>query len=495
MKFSSKHFIFLGLGIFLIVGAYLILFQARKGVNEHSFSQDGLPLLLVSPEDIAHPAPGVLIAHGFAGNKQLMMAYAYTFAKAGYVCMLPDFVGHGANPAPMPAEGRESFLQDNLEIAYQSLISQKGVDASQIALLGHSMGSGAVLRYSLSHPGRFAATIAISPSARGVTVSDSLPNNLFLQAGEFEAPFVKTAKRLLAEAGGIDSNMAEGLGRDIRIIDGVEHISILFHSHSHHSALQWLDQTFGRDSQMNYSDHRIPWFWLHVLGWLFLLIGLEPFWRQLFPQEEVIRPRNKRRFLLAQLLAPILGVGVMVLIRLIFPGIAHLGGLLVGGGFALWIFISGAIWLGIGLRPQLPDRRDFLGAAILFTGFFLSYGWLAEQTWLPFFLNGPRLLKWIPLSLAFLPWFLGTAYLLQEMNGWKRLLWWFLQSVIVAGTAILLVMLVPDLRFLVLIIPVLPIVFGVCIIGGSVFRSPWQFALASALFLGWQVAMLFPLSG
>ncbi|MEM7373567.1 MAG: alpha/beta fold hydrolase [Bacteroidota bacterium] len=495
MSLSLKNYLYIGFGLFLILGAYLSLFQARKGLEEISLKREGVPMRYIGPTESEGPHPGVIIAHGFAGSKQLMLAYAYTFARAGYACLLPDFVGHGANPRPMPSQQSEQALQDNLDLAYQVLRSRSEVDPSQLALLGHSMGSGAVLRYSLAYPERFAATIAISPSARGVVVSDSLPRNLLLQAGEFEAPFVATARRLLEESGGIDSQMQEGLGRDLQIIEGVEHISILFHKKSHHTALSWLDQTFGRKSSVSYADGRIPWFWGHVLGWLLLALGLMPVWHRYLVDSTKTNIGKKRPLILGQLLGPLLAVGLLVLIRLAYSGIGTIGGLLVGGGFALWVLLAGGIWVLIGLRPRKPERRELMGAIGLFLLFFLSYGWIAEQMWLPFFLNGPRLMRWLPLSLGFFPWFLATGYLLHQTTAWQRVLWWLVQSILIALCSLLIVRWVPELRFLVLMIPVLPIVFGVCFLGGTAVRAPWSFAIASSLFLGWQVAMLFPLSG
>ena len=40
-------------------------------------------------------------AHGFSGSQQLMLAYGYTLAHAGYAVILLDFAGHGANAQPL----------------------------------------------------------------------------------------------------------------------------------------------------------------------------------------------------------------------------------------------------------------------------------------------------------------------------------------------------------------------------------------------------------
>ena len=109
--------------------------------------------------------PGVLVAHGFAGSRQLMLGYGYTLAHAGYAVMLWDFAGHGANPQPLAPDS----LQAAVDAAYGVLIEQPEVDPGRLALLGHSMGSGAVMAAAIRDPERYAATIAVSPTSADVT--------------------------------------------------------------------------------------------------------------------------------------------------------------------------------------------------------------------------------------------------------------------------------------------------------------------------------------
>lgn len=496
MDFTRKQILFLSLGIFLILGAYLSVSQAKKGLIQEAFVEQGVPMIYVGPKSSDKPMPAVLIAHGFAGSKQLMLAYAYTLAKSGYACLLPDFVGHGANPTPMVRTKRDLALQNILTIAYQNLISRADIDANRIAILGHSMGSGAVMRQSLDHPDRYLATIAISPTSNGIVLSASAPKNLLLLAGEYEAPFVATAKRLLEESGGLNHGFGKGEARGLEIIDGVEHISILFHPRSHHASREWIDQSMSRSSDLAYADSRMLWFWLHVLGCLLLAIGLGPIWEKLLGERsQMVTDKNRRRLVIGMIIGPLVGIIGMFLLRFLFPNIAGIGGMLVGGAFALWLCLSGLAWMLLIGPISRPSQQEILTGVVLFCLFSLSYGWMAQQTWIPYFLNGPRLLRWLFFSLASLPWFLATGRLIQGSTGMQRFFWWLGQSVLIAVSSILLVMLVPELRFLALLIPVLPIVFGINFIAAAVVRRPWSFAIGSALFLGWQIAMLFPLGG
>nr|WP_316431739.1 hypothetical protein [Leptolyngbya sp. NK1-12] len=131
-------------------------------------------------------------------------------------------------------------------------------------------------------PDRFAATVAISPT--GANVTPQSPRNLQLQAGSGEGRFVSNAQRLLAQAGGENTNLAAGQGRELVVIPGVEHITILFSDSSHQAAVRWLDATFGKSNDSHYRDltgqryrdRRMAWYGLHLLGWLIGLAAISP---------------------------------------------------------------------------------------------------------------------------------------------------------------------------------------------------------------------------
>ncbi len=117
--------------IALIAVSWWQVAAAPRGLTVRRLTQDGVPMLYMAPIG-TQGVPGVLVAHGFAGSRQLMLAYGYTLAHAGYATMLWDFDGHGANPQPL----KQDTLQANLDAAYAALIAQPEVDASRLALWG-----------------------------------------------------------------------------------------------------------------------------------------------------------------------------------------------------------------------------------------------------------------------------------------------------------------------------------------------------------------------
>ncbi len=175
--------------LLVMVGALLLIalswwgvVSARTGLVVRQLEPEGVPLLYIAPEKVLK-VPGVLVAHGYAGSKQLMLGYAHVLANAGYAIMLWDFDGHASNSKPL----ERNSLQQNLDIAYAALIAQPEVDASRLATLGHSMGSGAVMTAAISDVNRYAATIAVSPT--GASVTTNAPRNLLLVRDEISRSF------------------------------------------------------------------------------------------------------------------------------------------------------------------------------------------------------------------------------------------------------------------------------------------------------------------
>ena len=150
------------------------------------------------PLDEVHPTgasgerrPGVVVAHGFAGSARLMAPFGDSLAARGYVVVLLDFSGHGANTRPLPegtasTETSTAALQHDLDVATAHLRGLPDVDPARVALAGHSMGASAVTRYAAAHP-EVTATVAISlPDAS--TVLPDRPARLLLLVGGLDSP-------------------------------------------------------------------------------------------------------------------------------------------------------------------------------------------------------------------------------------------------------------------------------------------------------------------
>jgi dienelactone hydrolase len=223
----------LGLGTWLLGGA-------APGTSHRHVVVDGVPLDEVHPPGPAtERRPGVVVAHGYAGSARLMAPFGDTLSSQGYVVVLLDFTGHGRNTRPLPdAASRDdeatAMLQHDLDVALTHLRELPDVDPARVALVGHSMGAGAVTRYAVAHP-EITATAAISlPDSSMVTPQQ--PKRLLLLVGGLEfAGF----RAVLEDTAGADDRRAV-------TVSGVEHISIMYAPRTHREIAAWLNESFHR---------------------------------------------------------------------------------------------------------------------------------------------------------------------------------------------------------------------------------------------------------
>lgn len=481
---SRKRLVLLLLALLVIVLSWWQVSVPRRGLAERSFTHDGVPLLYIVPEGMAD-APGVLVAHGFSGSKQVMLGYAYTLAHAGYAVMLWDSPGHAANPLPL---GSAADLQRDVDVAYAALVEQPEVDPARVAIIGHSMGSGVAMTAGIAAPERYAAVVAISPTSAAVT--PELPRNLLLQAGSWEGGFVLNAERLLAAAGGGSADFAGGRARDLVVVPFAEHMSILLRPRSHHAALDWLNNVFGWSSIGFYADTRILWYGLHLLGWLGVVLAAAPLLRSR-TRAGHLAPGWRRWLGLAMGVAA--GVIAIALLDRAFS-IARLGGLVVGGAVALWLLVVGMAWLLVQWPLLRPALRDLALGVVLFAALSLAFGVMAQRVWVQWWLIPPRLARWPLLAAACLPYFLAAGHAQAGADLARRGLWWLGQSVLVVGGLFVTLLLAPSLGFLVLLMPLFPLLLGIFAVTTVAFDRPWPYAIGTALFFGWVLAAVFPLA-
>ncbi|MBW4487364.1 MAG: lysophospholipase [Trichocoleus desertorum ATA4-8-CV12] len=482
---SRKRWVVLVLALLMIGLAWVGIGAARSGLVVRQIERNNVPMLYLAPQNQAR-IPGVLIAHGFAGSKQLMLGYGHVLAHAGYGVMLWDFSGHGGSTLPQ----RDS-LQADLQVAYAALLAQPEIDATRLALLGHSMGSGSVMNAGIQQADRFAATVAVSPT--GARVTPEAPRNLQLQAGSWEGGFIGNAERLLDRAGGKNENLAAGQGRSLVLIPKAEHITILFRSASHQAALRWLDATFGRQSSSPYIDRRMAWYGLHLLGWLLAIGAVLPGLSQVSNQATKIEVRSPIRRWGSLLVSTLAASGVLPLLSH-EANLAALGGVQVGGAVALWFGIAGIFWLGLLTQFPRPTLLALLLGISLFALLWIGFGLMAQFVWLQWWLIPTRLALWPWLALGFLPWFLASGIAQQNIPGGSRVLWWLGQSIALVIGIYLLLQFSPQLGFLYLLLPLFPIFMALFAYVAALLNNTWSYALGCALFFGWAIAAAFPLA-
>ncbi|WP_415259227.1 alpha/beta hydrolase [Thauera phenylacetica] len=132
----------------------------ENGKSLHAWFIPGPARAAVAEAEAATAAaPAVLVMHGWGGNAALMLPLARPLHEAGYATLFVDARCHGASDddsfASLPR-----FAEDT-EHAFAWLSTRAGVDPARIALLGHSVGAGAVL-FAASRTPQVAAVVSVA---------------------------------------------------------------------------------------------------------------------------------------------------------------------------------------------------------------------------------------------------------------------------------------------------------------------------------------------
>jgi dienelactone hydrolase len=475
-------------GVVLLIAGVLLLAVATRGIEQRTVTVGPTPVTIYVPQGATVAAsPGVIVAHGFAGSRQLMHSWSLALARAGFVVATPDLAGHGASTLRI-ADDRDALAAD-VGRALTALRDVAEVDHGRIGLLGHSMGSGAVLAAGIDDPATFRAVVAVSPTDAPVT--PAAPRDLLLLAGANEPRFVANAESLLDRAGGSGGAPGDGDARALSVVPLVEHVTILFSGTAQQQSVAWLAAALEHEAHQASDARRVE----PLLGWLLAVLGIVLAWQHL-ARSYVTSAEDVRRTASAWAMAAVGGLAATASLVIVARSVvlADVTGVLVAGEVGLWFVLAGAAWLRFGVRPAAPDPRD-LGWGILAAVVLVTVGALGTRAWLAWSPSGPRVALIAPLVVAVFPFLLATMSVLQGRRGVRLATGWAAIAVMTTLTLGSAAFTVPGLGFLVLILPLVPLVLALVVAVGAVMDRPWAGALAGSTFLGWLLAVLFPLSG
>ena len=434
--------------------------------------------------------PVVVVAHGFAGSRQMMQAYAQDLARAGYRVWAFDFEGHGRHRVPMSGDvesidGTTKRLIDQTRAVVDAARAREGWQG-EVALLGHSMATDIIIRTAISDP-RIGPVVAISAFSKAVTAS--APENLLLVTGAWEPGLRGFAREAVAmvdpEAGEGDTARANGVVRRAVVAPRAEHVGVLHSRAGRAAAVDWLDAAYGRASDV-VPRATGPW----VLALMAAIVALAWPLSRLLPQSAppLAAPLAPSRFALAvglpALVAPLLAVQVE----------ARVLPVLVADYLALHLALYGAIQLAVlwwaGRRPA--GLRPLAVLALLAWGLGV-FGFALDRYGANFWPTPERLTIIAALCLGALPFMLGDAVLTRGAPLWQRIA---ARAAFLASLALAVLLDTERLFFLAMIAPVILLFF---IVFGLMGR--WVAARAGAasagvalgLILAWALGVSFPL--
>ncbi|MEM9043358.1 MAG: alpha/beta fold hydrolase [Pseudomonadota bacterium] len=445
-------------------------------------------------------APTVVIAHGFAGSRQLMQPFAVTLAMNGYRTISFDFLGHGRNSAPLAGDiTRETGATQALLGETQKVVayarSLPGGDG-RIALLGHSMASDILVRAANQDPG-ISATVAVSMFSEQVTATS--PKNLLMIVGEYEGFLTRAALANLQSIGIEAPEVGETYlapnsdnRRRVSVSNSTEHVSVLYSKQSLREAVDWLDLVFHRQSD-GWVERRAPWLGLLFAG--VIALGW-PLAALLSPIKRDVVAFSSSRFVL------LTGAAALITPLILWPMPTALLPVLVADYLALHFLVYGAI-VAVGLRwfaavsVSWPSKGAVI-QTIVTTIFVTSAIALPLDLYVASFVpvTTDRLVLIALLGVGTVCYCLSDAWLIC-CNG-RRWWWpWASKAAFLGSIALAISLNLSELFFLIIILPVIVLFFAVYgLFGLWLMRStkhPSVGGMAIGVAFAWALGVTFPL--
>jgi pimeloyl-ACP methyl ester carboxylesterase len=485
---SRAGLIGLLLGGLLAVLALWQLEAQRAGLEITTRLVGETPLTRVAQPGAEGPV--VVVAHGFAGSRQMMQAYSQDMARAGYRVWAFDFLGHGRHPRPMSGDVESIDGTTRLLIAQTRAVVDAARAAEgwqgEVALLGHSMATDIIIRTAIEDP-RIGPVVAISAFSGAVT--DSVPATLLLITGAWEPGLRGFARDAVAM---VEPGLGEGetarAGDVIRravVAPWAEHVAVLHSRKGRAEAIDWLDTAYGRASDVTVRVTG-PWF----LALMAAIVALAAPLSRLLPERAPPVPAA----LSVGRLALVVGVPALLAPLLAVQVETRLLPVLVADYLALHLAIYGLCQLALlwWCGRRLAGLRPVAVLALLVWGLGV-FGFALDRYGANFWPTPERLLIIAALSLGALPFMLADALLARGAALWQRIA---ARIAFLLSLALAVLLDTERLFFLAMIAPVIVLFFLVFGLMGrwvAVRAGALPVGLALGLILAWALGVSFPL--
>jgi hypothetical protein len=472
----------LGLGLWMLQ-------SPRQGLEIRDITARQTPVTVMQRPGAEGPV--VVIAHGFAGSRQLMSAWQLTLARAGYITVSFDFEGHGRNPVPMSGDvnaitGTTRLLMEELGRVTDAAVALPGAEP-RVVLLGHSMASDVIVRQGLADP-RVEALVGISLFSQAVT--RDAPNNLLIVNGAWETMLRDEARRVMGELdageGETVGTPGEGFARRAVVSPMVEHVGVLYATTGMDEALDWLNASLDLDRPAQPVALGGPII-LMLFGVVLLTMPLARFlpasgtpWH---PSRGVFWALAVLPALATPLILSLFETRVLPVLVADYLAL-HLA--LYGG-----LVLAGAAWAG-----GLPRLRGWVWGLALAAYGLLVFGGMLDRYVASFVPHAGR----VPVMALILPGavlaMIADAVLSEATRAalWRRIV---VRGAFLASLGVAVALDFERLFFLIIILPVIALFYGTFgMMGRWVGRqtgSVTAVGLGLGLILGWALGVTFPM--
>ena len=429
--------------------------------------------------------PVVVIAHGFAGSREMMQGYALPLAQAGYRVYAFDFEGHGRHDLPMSGDVNSLDGTTRLLVDQTLSVIQTVGDGGPVALLGHSMATDVLVHTAMESDGIGPLVLL---SAFSLAIDATHPEALALITGAWEPglrEFALEAARMVDAAAQPGQTVRDGaILRRAVIAPMADHVSILHSREGRAEAVDWLNGYYNRDTRPTIPQ--TGWALLALLAAITLLAA--PLTRLLPARAVEATPLSLKGF------APLTLAPMAAAPLLAAPIDTRFLPVLVADYLALHLAIFGAVQLLIlsRLKPRLP-RPALLGVGVLLIWALAGFGLALDRYGANFIPNTPRLGIIAALALGALPFMIADAWAAHGAPLWQRVV---LRLALLVSLGIAVALDFEGLFFLIMIAPVIVLFFLTFGVMGRAFaarQSPATAGVALGLVLAWALGVSFPL--
>ncbi len=437
----------------------------------------------------AEPAPPVIVAHGFAGSRQMMDQIAISVARQGFMVASVDLPGHGRHggqlsPDIESLDGTTAQLVSVIEDVAEAIVARSDT-FGPVSYIGHSMATDIVIRASQSR-GDVGSVVAVSMYSPAVTGTD--PAALLVVSGATESHLreagLDTVRQIDPEAREGETVTRDGVTRRTAVAPWVGHVGVLYAPATLGETTTWLRDVVG-------AGERAP---LDRSGWIVgtLLIALTllawPVASALPQRAHSSEPAIGWRSYLTCIIAPVPPVLLIALLPTFgIAGHASFGTL--ASILGTWGLVQLLILYRAGRRLEIPDPAGlliYLGLALLFAFALDRYG----AAFLP---TGDRLIILCGLLLGTIPMMIADTLLVRDASLLRRLLA-RLSLLVALFAAFALAPTELGLAFTTLPVMVLFfLVFGTMARWVAARRGASGVAIGKAVMLAWAIAASTPL--
>jgi len=498
----------------------------EDGIKRSTFTIQGvIPVPVIEMRPVSGETPLVaIVAHGFAGSKDLMTGFGDELTRAGITTYLLDFPGHGESPVPL-ADNTFSVrvAQENIttlgEVVTYVRTHNSVTRHPNIILLGHSMGSAAVGDYSMAHPDSdIVSTILVSPVGQEQPTL-AQPKNLLMLAGQNDIPFtIVNSTRMLQLGCGLSQppalpagcgNPNDGTGRLAVVLTGLNHITILNASSTYDEVLSWLYRAYPNLVNTGHMQSNIRLFWLllGIAGIILAVFPLSSLALDMFDIYGVVRPFRGQDVVFFDLCA-IVGIAVAIAIQYFWRPFGFIHVLLVdyvsGYFFITAIVLALLVFIVRGKAPLPVFRqttKQIILGILLWLFLYITLGQLVTFAWERLTFTLPRLWRFILVFLIIWPLFLldeGINRGYQEEGTIRAIASSLAFKILLIAGLFVAILVTPGLDSLSIVLPVLVLVFLLLIAFGTQIyasgRAAVTTATLSALILAWCMSTTLPIN-